>query len=401
MSRTQKTFEKNGRKITLIGTAHVSQESIFEVKNVIHEINPDAVAVELDEKRYDSIKNPEKYRELDVIKILRRNEGFLLLANLVMASMQKRMGNNLGVNPGSDMMTAIKAGEEMNVPVFLVDRPVQVTFRRAWAKSSGSEKVNLLSALLASSFSNEEISREEVENLKGSSGMDSMLSELAESMPAVKQVLIDERDFYIASKIWNCTGNNIVAVVGAGHMDGVLANLEKIASGEISGDISEIENIPPKKIGSKIAMWIIPLLIVAVIAYGYYIGGKDIGQKMVFSWILWNGGLSALGAILAGGHPLTLLVSFIGAPLTSLCPFIGVGILTGIVQALIEKPQVKDLENLSQDAASIKGFFRNKLLRILLVFLLSSIGSSIGTFAAAAGIAVNFSELVPIFFRQS
>lgn len=400
MSQTQKVFEKNGRKITLVGTAHVSAESVEEVKNTICLLKPDSVAVELDEKRADSIQNPDKYRELDIIKVLRKKEGFLLLANLVMASFQKRMGSNLGVNPGAEMLEAMKTARELNIPVFLVDRSVQVTLRRAWAKSSGAGKMNLLSALLASSFSNEKVSEEEVEKLKKGSEMDSMMSELSEAMPAVKEVLIDERDFYLASHIWNCSGNNVLAVLGAGHMEGVLAHLEKIASGQESSETSEIEKVPPKKLISKITMWLIPLLIVGLIAYGFYLGGKDAGQKMVLSWILWNGILSALGAIIAGGHPLTILVSFVGAPLTSLCPFIGVGIVAGIVQALIKKPQVKDLENLSDDACSVKGFYKNKLLRVLLVFILSSIGSSIGTFAAGAGIVINISALIQNLFKK-
>lgn len=398
MSQTQKIFEKNGRKITLIGTAHISKESIEEVKNTICEIKPDSVAVELDEKRADSIKNPEKYRELDIIKVLRKNEGFLLLANLVMASFQKRMGSNVGINPGEEMICAMNTANELGIPVHLVDRPVQTTFKRAWAKSSGSGKVNLLSALFASSFSNEKISQEEVENLKKSSEMDSMMNELAEAMPAVKQVLIDERDEFIACRIWNCPGSNTVAVIGAGHMEGVFAQLERIASGEKNADTTEIEKVPPKKLTSKIAVWLIPAVIIALIAYGFYLGGKDVGQKMVLGWILWNGILSALGAIIAGAHPLTVLVSFVGAPVTSLCPFIGVGFVAGAVQALVKKPQVRDLEKLSDEAGSIKGFYHNKLLRVLLVFVLSSLGSSAGTFIAGAGIVVNFSALISRIF---
>ena len=231
--------------------------------------------------------------------------------------------------------------------------------------------------------------------------MDSMMKELSELMPAVKQVLIDERDQYLASHIWKAEGNNIVAVLVAGHLPGVEAHLKKIAENQASTDTSEIASIPESSIFSKIMMWLIPVLIVAVIAFGFYIGGKDAGSKMALNWILWNGILAGLGALIAGGNPLTILVSFVGAPVTSLCPFIGVGIVAGIVQAAICKPQVKDLETLSDDAGSIKGFYKNKILRVLLVFLLSSVGSSIGTFAAGAGIVINLSEIISkILHRQ-
>lgn len=401
MSQTQKILELNNRKITLIGTAHVSAESISEVENVISDVKPDCVAIELDEKRYESIINPDKYRELDIIKVLKRKEGFLLLANIVMASFQKRMGKNAGVKPGEEMVAAINKAKELNIPTALVDRPIQITFRRAWKKTSAYGKTQLLSALLASGFSKDEISSEEIENLKQSSEMDSMMKELSEVMPAVKQVLIDERDQYLASHIWKAEGNNIVAVLGAGHLPGVEAHLKKIAENQASTDTSEIASIPESGIFSKIMMWLIPALIVAVIAFGFYIGGKDAGSKMALNWILWNGILAGLGALIAGGNPLTILVSFVGAPVTSLCPFIGVGIVAGIVQAAICKPQVKDLETLSDDAGSIKGFYKNKILRVLLVFLLSSVGSSIGTFAAGAGIVINLSEIISkILHRQ-
>lgn len=401
MSQTQKVLELNNRKITLIGTAHVSAESISEVENVISDVKPDCVAIELDEKRYESITNPDKYRELDIIKVLKRKEGFLLLANIVMASFQKRMGKNSGVKPGEEMVAAINKAKELNIPTALVDRPIQITFRRAWKKTSAYGKTQLLSALLASGFSKDEISSEEIENLKQSSEMDSMMKELSELMPAVKQVLIDERDQYLASHIWKAEGNNIVAVLGAGHLPGVEAHLKKIAENQASTDTSEIASIPESSIFSKIMMWLIPALIVAVIAFGFYIGGKDAGSKMALNWILWNGILAGLGALIAGGNPLTILVSFVGAPVTSLCPFIGVGIVAGIVQAAICKPQVKDLETLSDDAGSIKGFYKNKILRVLLVFLLSSVGSSIGTFAAGAGIVINLSEIISkILHRQ-
>lgn len=401
MSQTQKVLELNNRKITLIGTAHVSAESISEVENVISDIKPDCVAIELDEKRYESITNPDKYRELDIIKVLKRKEGFLLLANIVMASFQKRMGKNAGVKPGEEMVAAINKAKELNIPTALVDRPIQITFRRAWKKTSAYGKTQLLSALLASGFSKDEISSEEIENLKQASEMDSMMKELSEVMPAVKQVLIDERDQYLASHIWKAEGNNIVAVLGAGHLPGVEAHLKKIAENQASTDTSEIASIPESGIFSKIMMWLIPALIVAVIAFGFYIGGKDAGSKMALNWILWNGILAGFGALIAGGNPLTILVSFVGAPVTSLCPFIGVGIVAGIVQAAICKPQVKDLETLSDDAGSIKGFYKNKILRVLLVFLLSSVGSSIGTFAAGAGIVINLSEIISkILHRQ-
>ena len=396
MSNTQKVLTLNGRTITLIGTAHISQDSINEVTEAIKTQKPDCVAIELDQKRCDSIKNPDFWRQLDIIKVLKRGEGFLLLANLVLASFQKRMGQNVGVRPGDEMVAAMKVAEELNIPTTMVDRPIQTTLRRAWAKNSLWGKCKLLSAMISSAFTSEKISSEEIEELKNNSEMDSMMKELSDYMPTVKEVLIDERDKYLASHIWESEGSNIIAVLGAGHLPGVQAYLEKIAAGQESTDTTEIANIPSKTLGAKIKGWIIPAIIVILIGMGFYFGGKNKGTELVLSWVLWNGALSAIGSIIAAAHPLTILVSFIGAPITSLCPFVGVGFLTGITQAFICKPKVKDIEDLSTDAGSLKGFYKNRVLKVLLVFILSSLGSSIGTFVSGADIISKLSSIITI-----
>lgn len=396
MSNTQKVLTLNGRTITLIGTAHISQDSINEVTEAIKTQKPDCVAIELDQKRCDSIKNPDSWRQLDIIKVLKRGEGFLLLANLVLASFQKRMGQNVGVRPGDEMVAAMKVAEELNIPTTMVDRPIQTTLRRAWAKNSLWGKCKLLSAMISSAFTSEKISSEEIEELKNNSEMDSMMKELSDYMPTVKEVLIDERDKYLASHIWESKGTNIIAVLGAGHLPGVQAYLEKIAAGQESTDTTEIASIPKKTLGAKIKGWIIPAIIVILIGMGFYFGGKNKGTELVLSWVLWNGALSAIGSIIAAAHPLTILVSFIGAPITSLCPFVGVGFLTGITQAFICKPKVKDIEDLATDAGSLKGFYKNRVLKVLMVFILSSLGSSIGTFVSGADIISKLSSIITI-----
>lgn len=392
MSQTQKKLVLNGREITLLGTAHISNESITEVSDTIRSTVPDCVAIELDEKRRDSMTDSDAYRRLDIIAVLKRKEGFLLLANLVLASFQRRMGQNVGVKPGDEMLAAMNTASELGIPSVMVDRPIAVTLRRAWAKNSFWGKSKLISAMIASAFDKEEVSPEQIEALKKSNEMDSMMGELSSYLPAVKEVLIDERDRYLACHIWDAAGSKVIAVLGAGHLPGVQAHLEKIAAGTEQTDTSEISEIPQKQGFAKYAGWIIPVLIVVLIALGFIFGGRTTGREMVGSWIVWNGMLAAIGTLLAAGHPLTVLVAFIGAPITSLCPFIGVGVLTGIVQAVFCKPKVSDMETLQDDVTAFKGWYRNRILRVLLVFLLSSIGSSIGTFVAGAGILKTFSR---------
>lgn len=387
MSRTREEVNLAGRKIVLIGTAHVSKESIAEVKNEIESLKPDCVAVELDEKRYNSMMDPESWKNLDIVKVLKRREGFLMLANLVLSSFQKRMGKNVGVKPGDEMLAAINCAKENNILFTLVDRPIQVTLRRAWAKNSLWGKCKLLASMIASAFDNEEISEDEIEKLKSGNEMDSMMKELSEYLPSVKEVLIDERDRYLASHIWESEGNTIVAVLGAGHLPGVKAYLEKLANGIMISDTSDIETVSEKSIAGKVIGWGIPVVIVALIVAGFFMGGRTIGTRMIGSWILWNGCLSALGALVAFANPITVLVAFVGAPLTSLCPLVGVGLFTGIVQALICKPKVSDIESLQEDVSSLKGWYKNRVLKVLLVFFLSSLGSTIGTFVATGKIA--------------
>lgn len=385
MSQTRIELELNGRKITLVGTAHVSKESVEEVKNTITELKPDCVAVELDEKRADSIKNPSRYSELDLVKVLKKNEGFLLLANLILASFQRRMGLNAGVKPGDEMIAAMNAAEENGIRCTLVDRPIQITLKRAWGKNSFWGKCKLLATLLSSAFSKEEIEPAEIEKLKERNEMDSMMNELSEYMPVIKTVLIDERDQYLASKIWESEGNNIVAVLGAGHLPGVKAHIEKLASGTALADTTEISQLPKKGLLPKIIGWLIPACIIGLITAGFIYGGLQAGTQILSTWFLWNAIPAAVLTAIAFGHPLAILVGFVAAPFTSLCPFIGVGFCTAIVQALVCKPKVSDMETL-QDDVNLKGFYKNRILRTLLVFILSSIGSTLGTFIGGADI---------------
>jgi len=395
------------KNIVLIGTAHISRESIEEADRIIREEKPGMVCVELDEGRYGAISQKDSWENLNVSKILKEGKGFLLIANLVLAGFQRRMGIGLGVKPGDEMKTAIETAEELKIPFRLCDREVQTTLRRAWARCGFWSKCKLLASLLASAFSTEKLKPEEIENLKNRSELDGMMSELSGYLPEIKQTLIDERDRYLAAKIWlaatepppenspadrSADSNNslIAAIVGAGHMQGIKAHLEKIAAGEESPDVSELDIIPPPSLFSKIARWIIPVLVVALIVTGFFVSGAEKSFEMILRWILWNGSLAAIGSIIALGHPLAIIASFIGAPITSLNPFIGIGIISGLIQATLRKPRVTDAQTISEDISSIKGLYSNRVLHALWVFFLSSLGSSIGTFVSIPAIISRF-----------
>ncbi|MDR1249216.1 MAG: TraB/GumN family protein [Treponema sp.] len=387
MQDTRVTVSLGGREIILIGTAHVSRESIEEAARVIQEEKPDQVCVELDAGRYKSISQKDNWESLNVVKVFREGKGFLLMANLVLSSFQRRMGSELGVKPGEEMITAINTAVDLGIPYTFCDREVQTTLRRAWARCGFWSKSKLLASLVSSAFTTEKLSESEIENLKNRSELDGMMSELAAYLPSVKETLIDERDRYLAAKIWSGGAARQVAVVGAGHLMGIKSHLEKIAAGTEGADVSDLDRIPSTALSSKIAGWIIPLLIAAIIALGFFRAGAGASLSMLLRWVLWNGSLAALGTLAALGHPLSILVSFVGAPIATINPFIGVGLFSGVTEATLRKPRVTDAETLASDVSSLKGIYRNRITRALLVFLLSSVGGMVGNFIAIPSLA--------------
>lgn len=364
------------KEIILLGTAHVSRESADLVKSVIEEQKPDTVCIELCASRYQSIRQKDRWQEMDIIKVIKEKKAFLLLSNLLLASFQKRIAKKFNVKPGQEMIQAIETAEALGAEVYLADRDIRITLSRAWRKMGLWSKLKLLFSVVLSVGEIDDITEDDIEKMKETDVLEALLSDVGKSMPVLRRILIDERDQYLAHKIQSAPGNRIVAVVGAGHVPGI----KKVWSSEV--DIAELETLPPKKKGIGIIKWIIPLLIIALIGYGFYRGGSNTGVHMITWWIMANGILAGLGALLAMAHPLTILSSMLAAPLTSLNPMIAAGWVSGLVEAFSRKPKVKDLERLSEDILSAKGFWRNKITRILLVVVFTNIGSSIGTFVA-------------------
>jgi pheromone shutdown-related protein TraB len=378
--KTQTRLILQNREIILVGTAHVSRESIDEVQGIIRDEKPDMVCVELDAGRLASMTQQDSWEKLDLVKVFKEGKGFLLMANLVLSSFQRRLGQNMGVKPGDEMKAAIDTAAELGIPYSLCDREVQLTLKRAWSSCGFWSKNKLLATLLSSAFTTEKISEHEIEALKDKNELDNMMAELADYLPEVKKTLIDERDQYLAAKIWASQGNRIVAVIGAGHMGGVSTHLGKIARGEASVNTSELEQLPPPSLFSKLAPWIIPALIIALIVAGFFKSGGSVSISMLVQWMLWNGSLAALGTVLALGHPLSVLTAFLGAPVATLNPFVGVGLFAGVVEATLRRPRVQDIEHLAEDVTSLRGLYRNRVSRALLVFFLSSLGGAIGNF---------------------
>ena len=364
------------KEIILLGTAHVSKESVRLVADVIDTEKPDTVCVELCESRYQSIRQKDKWQDTDIVKVIKEKKTFLLLSNLLLVSFQKRIADKLDVKPGEEMIKAMEIGEALGAEIHLADRNIRITLLKTWRAMGLWSKVKLLFQLILSIGKIDEINEEDIEKMKQEDVLHTLLSEVGKSLPILKDILIDERDQYLAQKIRTAPGNKIVAVVGAGHVPGI----KKCWNKDI--DIEALEQIPPKGKTSGILKWIIPLAILVLVVLGFYHGGTNAGTDMITWWVMANGILAGLGAVIAMAHPLTIVSAVLAAPLTSLNPLIAAGWVSGLVEAFSRKPKVKDFERLPEDILSIRGFWRNKVTRILLVVVFTNLGSSLGTFVA-------------------
>jgi pheromone shutdown-related protein TraB len=378
-------IELNGKEYILIGTAHVSKHSAEQVKAVIEAERPDSVCVELDEQRYQTITEGAKWKEMDIIQVIKEKRASLLLMNLAISSFQNRMAKELGIKAGQEMIQGIESAKETGAKLVLADRNIQITFSRIWGNLGLKGKAILLSQIITSIFSRDSISEEDLEKMKEQDTINAMLNEFTETFPRLKKPLIDERDQYLAQKIKDAPGEKIVAVLGAAHVPGIKEEIKK------EHDLKKLTAIPPKSNWPKIIGWSIPILIVALIVFTFF-ANPSAGLDQSISWILWTGTLSALGTAIAMGHPLTILTAFVAAPFTALHPLLAAGWFAGLAQAYIRRPSVRDFETLSEDVFSVKGFWKNKVSRILLIVLLSNLGASFGTFIGGAEVIKTFFE---------
>lgn len=364
------------RQVVLIGTAHVSRESVRQVAEVIRAERPDTVAIELCASRFQALRNKERWRDTDIVRVVREKKAFLLLANLILASFQRRVADRMQVAPGAEMLQAVASAEEVGARIHLADRDIRTTLSRCWHALGWWSRIKLAAQLAASLIQAESLTEEEIERMKRRDVLESLLAEIGASQPALKAILIDERDRYLAARIREAPGSKVVAVVGAGHIPGILAHWDRPV------DLAALEAPPPPGRAGRLLKWGIPTLIVALFAAGFFFGGRGTGTDMVVLWSLCTGLAAGIGAAAALAHPATVLSSILVAPVTTIHPLIAAGWVSGLVEALARKPKVKDMESLLEDILSLRGFWRNKVTRILLVVAFVNIGASIGTLVA-------------------
>lgn len=375
------TVELEGKLIHIVGTAHVSAKSVQDVRDTVAAVRPDTIAIELCEPRYQGMVKKSAWRETNLFRVVKEGKATFLLAQLAMQSFYRRLGKQLEVEPGAEMMAGAACAEETGARLELIDRRIDITLKRVWRHLGLWQRIKLFGTMAGALFASGEIGGEDIEALKKQDQLEAMMGEMGKAFPEIKKRLIDERDVYLAQKLRSAPGRRIVAVVGAGHVPGMLRSIRE----EVS--LAELETLPPPSRWSKIWPWLIPAAVVALIAWGFWRGGMERGVDSIAIWIGVNGVLSALGAALVLAHPLAVLAAFVAAPITSLNPTIAAGWVAGLVQAWVRPPAVGDFEALPEAMETLKGFFLNPVVRILLVVVFANLGSSLGTFVAIPWIA--------------
>jgi pheromone shutdown-related protein TraB len=377
--------EKISDTIILIGTAHISEESVLEVRNAIETYKPDIVAVELCQRRYDSITKKDKWENTPVTALIKSNNAYFMLAQTFLASIQRKLGEEHGVEPGSEMIAAMQEAEKYHLTVALVDRDITVTLKRAWKMMGIREKFRVVWEFLKAmiGYDEEELEELDLKELMKQDVLSQMMEEFSKIAPSAAKVLISERDQYIAQKIYEeSKKGKVVAVVGAGHINGIKKHLE---NQQLNANLQELEQIPKKRFNLvKVVEIAIPVIFFGVIGWIIYSTGMNPWNKIKDIFLIWflvHGILSGVGVAIARGHPLSILTAFVAAPFTSLEPFFAPGWFAGLVEAKLRKPLVKDFQELSK-IESVRDFLRNKVIRLLMVVALGNLGSIIGTIIA-------------------
>ena len=377
----------NNKEIILIGTAHISRKSVDEVKELIEQEKPDTVCVELCQSRYTSIIDVDRWKNTDIMKVIKEGKSLMLLVSLILSSYQKKMAKQFGIQAGQEMLQGISSAEELGAELCLADRDIQTTMLRLWRAISLWGKIKLFFQLILSMLTDETITEEELEKMKSKDMLSAALDELSVSFPQFKAIIIDERDKYLAQKIKTASGDKIVAVVGAGHLQGIISEIKN------EHNLDKLAIIPKPPNTMKVLAWSIPVFILLVIALTFSID-QTAGMDQVVSWILWNGSLGALGTLIAFGHPLSILTAFLVAPISSLSPLLAAGWFAGLTEAILRKPSVQDFEDLSEDIHTFKGFWHNRVTHILLVVAFANLGSTMGTMIGGAEVIRQFINTV-------
>ncbi|HET8818266.1 MAG TPA: TraB/GumN family protein, partial [Xanthomonadaceae bacterium] len=377
--------ERDGVRYTLLGTAHVSRASVDCVRAAVDSGDFDAVAIELDAQRMQALTDPAALSKLDLVRVLREGRAAVFAANLGLAAYQRRLAEQLGIEPGAELKAAAEEALARGLPVRLIDRDVGLTFRRAMHRLGWWGRAKVSAGLMASLFFDEEVGSDQIEDLKQGDMLEASFGEFARENPALYEVVIAERDRYMAAKLRMdddaassdaVPAREVLAVVGAGHLQGLARHLGGDAGvpAEITATLEDV----PAKSGIPWFTLALTAFVLGGFAWGFWQGGADLGGELVLYWVLITGSLGAIGCAVAGGHPLSIVAAFIASPLTPLHPALASGTISALVEAWVRKPTYGDFMALREDVQTVRGWWRNRVARVLLNFFLTSLGTAIG-----------------------
>lgn len=390
-------LELRGVRFTLLGTAHVSRSSAETVARLIATGDYDGVAIELDAGRLAAMTDSDAWAKTDLMKVLRDGKAGMLAVNLALSAFQQRLADQFGIEPGAEMRAAVNGAKEHGLPLLLIDREIGITLRRVYANVGWWQRMTLIAGMLASTFSNEKIEEEDIERLKQGDILESTFTEFAERSEKLYTPLIAERDNYMAAKLQQLAPvhgeprhRNVLVVIGAGHLKGISAALSAAgalapSASQLSSTIAELEATPPASRWVKTIPWFILVVVLAGFVVGF-LRSPEQGLQLLSDWALITAVLAGIGTLAALAHPVTILATMVAAPFTTLNPVLGAGFVAAGVELWLRKPSVGDFEKLKQDVTTWRGWWTNRAARVLLVFVLSTLGASAGTFLASARI---------------
>lgn len=375
-------IDVEGSQIDLLGTAHLSQISRDSVIVLIKSGVYDAVMVELCDRRYQAMVEPGAIAETDLWQLIKQKKAMGVLATLALGAYQQRLAEQLDIEAGAEFKAAVRLAKEENLSLVLIDRDIGTSLKRLSRKMPWWKRFFVLSALFAGLITRQRITKEEVEALKHGDALERLLDESEPGGHQVKEILVDERDQYMAAKIADYvrerSPQRALVVIGMGHLAGMIKILRH-GIAHPQKKMMELVQVPPAGVLPKVLPWVVVIAILAGFAIGFR-HSAELGVMLIFYWVIINGGLAAAGALLAGAHFLTVMAAFVAAPLTSINPAIGAGMVTAFVELLLRKPKVTDFETLRRDIRRVSGWRKNRVTRALLVFFLSTIGSAVGTY---------------------
>ena len=375
--------ERDGVHYTLLGTAHVSHQSTQAVPEAVSSGEFDAIAIELDPQRHDALFNPDAMANLDLAKVMRENKVAMFAANLALAAYQRRLAEQLGIEPGAELKAASTEAKALDLPVHLIDREIGITFKRAMQRLKFMDRMKIGGGMITSLFADEEVSESHIENLKEGDMLEASFGDFAKESPALYSALIDERDQYMAAKLRQLEGGKkVLAVVGAGHLKGIahyLANEQALPADTLPA----LDAVVSKRKIPWVTL-VISVLVIGGIVWGFTHGGFSKGMDLIVLWSAWTAGLAAVGAALAAAHPLSVIVAALVAPFKPFRPGMPAGMFSGLTELKMRNPTYADFMSLRNDAQTMKGWYSNRVCRVILVFMLTNFGMMAGEWIAIA-----------------